>query len=694
MIPDHEMHRAMRELAGHCDGARALDGQGFSKSHASIGAYLADTDPGLWSSEDRATAWYLCQFHHRQLGHYGVIVPPEEKDEAAWKATLSRAQRHAQRPVRTWLGGQGSQNVKVNIEDARGKTRRKKLTDLTWEALLTLVPESTLQFTREQFEAERFRLTGLTCDLTPKAPYNATHRAEVSLCVTGPAEAVQAFTAHLGEGVPAYHSGRTVELPPTEASRAALGAAVAAAAASGLSVVMHAHPEAVAQAIEANRPYADFAPNRHNLYWEAAQGGLRLKVYGPYVDRWTAQARAIPGRHWNGVADEFPASSLPQVLALLHQDRPFAPPGTPYGVSHLTPQDLAQIEVQGAQERAVAQAQEEAERRAREEAERQERERVHVTVSTCDGLPHARFDFPYDPARQAVLKRECQATYARVPRAEQDGWYAPLTPGNLRGIEQAAQLTGLNLSPDLSAMIREHRSGEHDRAQQAQVAILLIDAERGGAALKAPTVPGLGSALKRHQHLPSLVWPHTRRMLLADEQGLGKSIEAISVMLLEHARNPLRAVVVCPTNLTDNWHAEFAEHAPGALTTMTARTRTPTEIPSGVNVVVIGWDVLRAWQPTLSAWQPQVLTIDEGQLGKSGGGEWGSQRGGAAQLLAASVREGGGGVMVLTGTPIDTRPLDALALSFRCSRWTRCSARRRPSRKPTAGRAWCACRCR
>lgn len=39
-----------------------------------------------------------------------------------------------------------------------------------------------------------------------------------------------------------------------------------------------------------------------------------------------------------------------------------------------------------------------------------------------------------------------------------------------------------------------------------------------------------------------------------------------------------------------------------------------------------------------------------------------SGRGAAAQLLAASVREGGGGVPVSTITPIDTRPLDALAL--------------------------------
>lgn len=109
-----------------------------------------------------------------------------------------------------------------------------------------------------------------------------------------------------------------------------------------------------------------------------------------------------------------------------------------------------------------------------------------------------------------------------------------------------------------------------------------------------------------------------RAILLADDQGLGKTLTALSVLRFE-GHETERAVVVCPTSLTENWRTEADQFfAEGTFTSWTATGKTPTDIPEDADLVVIGWDILADWEETLIAWNPQAIIADEGHYAKSG----------------------------------------------------------------------------
>ena len=67
---------------------------------------------------------------------------------------------------------------------------------------------------------------------------------------------------------------------------------------------------------------------------------------------------------------------------------------------------------------------------------------------------------------------------------------------------------------------------------------------------------------KTYQYIPLMKFLNsdTRRLLIADEVGLGKTIEAGHILLEMKARGELKNVlVVCPKSLTEKWKDELLE---------------------------------------------------------------------------------------------------------------------------------------
>jgi SWI/SNF-related matrix-associated actin-dependent regulator of chromatin subfamily A-like protein 1 len=185
------------------------------------------------------------------------------------------------------------------------------------------------------------------------------------------------------------------------------------------------------------------------------------------------------------------------------------------------------------------------------------------------------------------------------------------------------------------------------------------DAERAAAAathasqatsadIDVPTPPGM--VLKPFQRA-GVAWMLARpRSLLADEPGLGKTIQAIGLI---NALGAKRVLVVCPASLKANWRAELEAWLSPMLPITVIGAGDP--VPD-TGVVVVNYDLLD--RPEMASALTQrwdVAILDEAHALKNP----------AAQRTKALFGDGigkppldAGHVVALTGTPITNRPVE------------------------------------
>lgn len=351
--------------------------------------------------------------------------------------------------------------------------------------------------------------------------------------------------------------------------------------------------------------------------------GTSLLLHGEKNWKRTVAARMVPGRRFlyePEPHDVFPLTSLNEVLDLCRA----------FGVA-------IDIDVTALTARAQATVQ-------------AEQDRVRVQRA---GPKTLRVDFPYDAAFVTRFKDIAQRYRPRFNRDDETDLHWLLTyDHDLKTALETLASLGLKAHPELT----------EEASRQVTWAPVDVQAARALAkATGAPAVPlpGVVTPLMPHQYVPLHALARHRRALVADAPGLGKSLEAIAA--LTHLERQ-RALVVCPSNLTGNWEAEFDQHAPGQFSTFVCEGRVPGEIPADVRVVICGWAVLAQWQVTMNSWTPDAVIIDEAHYGKSAADLSGSARGRAAVELCETARAGGGVILAMTGTPIINRPKELLPL--------------------------------
>lgn len=140
------------------------------------------------------------------------------------------------------------------------------------------------------------------------------------------------------------------------------------------------------------------------------------------------------------------------------------------------------------------------------------------------------------------------------------------------------------------------------------------------------------------------------RGLLADEPGLGKTIQAIGA---HKTCGTTRLVVVCPAVVLSSWEAELQD---SGFETMMVRPGRKVPKLEGPGALVVA-DSLLASRPqlveTIKEWQPQGLICDEAHRYKNPT----SRRSLAVSSLASTI---GGPKTILTGTPIISSPADLI----------------------------------
>jgi SWI/SNF-related matrix-associated actin-dependent regulator of chromatin subfamily A-like protein 1 len=166
-------------------------------------------------------------------------------------------------------------------------------------------------------------------------------------------------------------------------------------------------------------------------------------------------------------------------------------------------------------------------------------------------------------------------------------------------------------------------------------------------------VPGLGGELKPFQRAGVAYLLEQRRAFLADEQGLGKTIEALATL---EADDAYPAIVVCPASLKLNWMREIERWLPGrSAQALAGMGGNNSPIPSA-DITVVNYDILAARTQTLGAMAPRALVLDESHYCKNAA----AKRTQAVGRLAAMVPSDGL-VLALTGTPVMNRPPELIA---------------------------------
>jgi SWI/SNF-related matrix-associated actin-dependent regulator 1 of chromatin subfamily A len=190
-------------------------------------------------------------------------------------------------------------------------------------------------------------------------------------------------------------------------------------------------------------------------------------------------------------------------------------------------------------------------------------------------------------------------------------------------------------------------------------------------------IAGLGGELKPFQRAGVSYLLERRRAFLADEQGLGKTIEALAAV---EAAGAYPAVVVCPASLKLNWLRELERWLPQrsvrALSGTGGRGRgTGADAASGgeaasrgdapgpgadgdvvADITIVNYDIVAARLGELSALRPAALVLDESHYCKNAA----AKRTQAVQRLSAVVPRDGL-VLALSGTPITNRPAELIS---------------------------------
>jgi SWI/SNF-related matrix-associated actin-dependent regulator of chromatin subfamily A-like protein 1 len=188
---------------------------------------------------------------------------------------------------------------------------------------------------------------------------------------------------------------------------------------------------------------------------------------------------------------------------------------------------------------------------------------------------------------------------------------------------------------------------EHERASETVALSYAEDAELRDLALGGELHPfqraGVRYALAR------------RRTFIADEQGLGKTVQALATL---EADDAFPAIVVCPASMKLTWEREAGIWLPNrAVAVLDGRTdATWSAATEQAEILVLNYDILEAHLRRLLDHAPRALVLDESHYVKNPR----AGRTKAALELAAGLPEDALR-LALTGTPILNRPDELIA---------------------------------
>lgn len=236
---------------------------------------------------------------------------------------------------------------------------------------------------------------------------------------------------------------------------------------------------------------------------------------------------------------------------------------------------------------------------------------------------------------EVLWDHDAGAAFEALPGAGDAGRTLPADPWILERLDEFLTLHGVGIDSPGAAVLADLRA-EYDEA------IAQIRSSRVTTAEPIPAVAEvLGGELAPFQWSAVRYALRTRRTFLADEQGLGKTVEALAAI---EADNAYPAIVVCPASLKLNWEREIGRWLPHRSV---AVIQGRSAVPPTDEITVLNYEVVAHHREALARLRPKALVVDESHLCKNPQ----AKRTQAVRRLAESIAPDGLR-LALTGTPV------------------------------------------
>jgi hypothetical protein len=210
------------------------------------------------------------------------------------------------------------------------------------------------------------------------------------------------------------------------------------------------------------------------------------------------------------------------------------------------------------------------------------------------------------------------------------------------------------IADQLDEFVIRHEVKMSEAASEAlaQLAAEHRDSLKAVASSRATSAEPLGDVAARlgsdgNEALQPFQWAavryalEARRCFLADEQGLGKTVEALATL---EAADAFPAVVVCPASLKLNWERESERWLPHRSRTV---VNGRSGFPERADITILNYELVQYQLEALSRRGFKALIADESHYCKNPQ----AKRTKAVRRLAGSVAEDGLR-LALTGTPV------------------------------------------
>jgi len=249
-----------------------------------------------------------------------------------------------------------------------------------------------------------------------------------------------------------------------------------------------------------------------------------------------------------------------------------------------------------------------------------------TAARTFDG-ERLRLDVLWDP--------QIGDAFGKLPGAEARGRTLPVDPWVVEELDAFIARHGVAVDGP-GAFTLDRLRAEHDEA------LATIRSSRSTSGEPIDEVAAvLGGQLAPFQWAGVRYALAARRTFIADEQGLGKTVEALAAI---EADGAYPAIVVCPASLKLNWEREackWVSHR--SVTVIGGRMAVP---PTG-DITILNYEIVAAHREALTRLRPRALVIDESHYVKNPQ----AKRTRAVRKLADAVTADGLR-LALSGTPV------------------------------------------